>query len=176
MSRFNNPKPIPPPAPPLTTIRARSKRGIYRALTMLATFFVVVLLIFPVLFAPAVDLPYPLLPANPTSLTVKISNENLTPLTNFEYTCELGALDLKNGVHVTDATVVNKGHIVKFQGRKAITARCETAYLVNAPIKDADYKLTLNYRVYPWNKEYTKEYRLAAVVDGSGHVTKWVRK
>lgn len=143
---------------------------------MLATFFVVVLLIFPVVFGPSIDLPYPLLTGNPMTLTVKISNENLTPFTNFEYTCELEQLELASGVRVTDATVVNKGHIVKFDGRKAINARCETAYLVNAPIKNADYKLMLNYRVYPWTKDYTKVFRLAAVVDARGQVSRWVQK
>ena len=172
----NDPKPVPAPATPLNRTSGRSRRGVYRALMMLAAFFVALTVIFPLAFGPGVDLPYPILPGNPTALTVQISNQNLTPLTNIEYTCALDQLDLTSGVHVSDATMVIRGHIMKLDGRKAINAECQTVYPVNAPIKDAAYKLTLNYRVYPWSKDYTKEYRLAAVVDAEGHVTKWVRK
>ena len=58
-------------------------------------------------------------------------------------------------------------------GRHAITARCQSAYVVNAPLKAAEYKLTLSYRAYPWPRHRTTVYRIAAQINGNGQVTGW---
>ncbi len=152
------------------------KSRLARTATVLAALAVTVLVIFPLLFGPGVEDPSTRFPDNPFSLEVKISNENLTPLTNLEYYCEPVQIELANGVKIPDVKVVNQGRITRFRGRKAITVRCETAYIIDAPIKNAEFKLALKYRTYPWPSDRTSEYRFAAVVDASGHVTKWVRK
>jgi hypothetical protein len=106
-------------------------------------------------------------------MAVQISNQNVTPLTDVEYSCEVSKLTLANGSAVTDAKVLVRGAIPKIQGRQAIRARCETAYIVNAPLKAAEYKLTLTYRTYPRPQHRTSVYRVAAQMNGNGQVTGW---
>ena len=47
------------------------------------------------------------------------------------------------------------------------------AYIQNAPLKAAEYQLTLKYRAYPWPRLRTAVYRIAAKVNGEGQVTGW---
>jgi len=138
---------------------------------MLAGFFVTVILILPLVLTPGVE---PSQFGNSLSMTVRISNHNpFMPLTDVEYTCEVWHVMLATGDEVTDANVLSRGSLQKFDGRQAITAPCETAYIVNAPIKAAEYRLTLTYRTYPWLQHRTSVYHIAAQIDGSGRVTGW---
>lgn len=66
-----------------------------------------------------------------------------------------------------------RGAVPKLGGRRAMAARCETAYLVTEPLKAVEYKLTLGYRAYPWPQRRTDVYRIAAQIDRSGQVTGW---
>ncbi len=107
-------------------------------------------------------------------MVVRISNQNpFIPLTDVEYDCEIWKLTLATGAEVTDAYVLMRGARQEFDGRNAITARCETAYFVNAPLKAAEYRLTLTYRTYPWSQHRTSVFRIAAQIDGNGQVTGW---
>ena len=107
-------------------------------------------------------------------MVVRISNQNpFIPFTDVEYSCEIWKLTLASGADVTDAYVLMRGARQEFDGRNTITARCETAYIVNAPLKAAEYRLTLTYRTYPWPQHRTSVYRIAAEIDGNGHVTGW---
>ena len=54
-----------------------------------------------------------------------------------------------------------------------MAARCQTAYLVTDPLKAVEYKLTVKYRAYPWHRQHTDVYRIAAQIDSSGQVTGW---
>lgn len=145
----------------------------HRLLLMLAGFFVIVILILPLVLTPGVEpgqLPF----ENSLSMTVRISNRNpFMPLTDVEYSCEVWNVTLATGDEVTDANVLSRGSLQKFDGRQEITARCETAYLANTPIKSAEYRLTLTYRTYPWLQPRTSVYHIAAQIDGSGRVTGW---
>ena len=140
---------------------------------MMAVLFVTVVFILPIVFKPGVEPPTQLQFGSPFSMAVRISNQNVTPLTDVEYSCEISKLTLATGAEVTDAKVLIRGILRKIQGRQAITARCETAYIVNAPIKAAEYKLTLTYRMYPWPQHRTSVYSIAAQMDGNGRVTGW---
>jgi hypothetical protein len=153
-------------------VRAR----LIKMLAFAATFAVAILVVFPLLFGPSVDKPVFRFPDNPFWLEVRISNENLTPLTNVEYDCTATDVELANGTKLPDVAVVNQGHIRRIQGRKAITARCETSYIINAPVKRAEFKLTLKYRSYPWPNQHSEEYRFVATLDDKGHVTGWDQK
>ena len=146
----------------------------YRLLLMLAVLFVTVVFIFPIVLTPGVE-PLNYMPrGSPLSMTVRISNQNpFTPLTDVEYSCEVSKLTLMTDAKVTDANVFIQGVRQEFDGRKAITAPCETTYIVDAPIKAAQYKLTLTYRPYPWPQHRTSMYRIDAEIDGNGHVTGW---
>lgn len=148
-------------------------RGLYRLLLIMAVFFVAVVFLFPVILEPGIDVPTDLQFASPSSLVVQISNQNLTPLMDLEYSCEVSKLTLANGSAVTDAKVLIRGTIRKLAGRRAISARCQTAYLVTAPLKTAEYTLTITYRAYPWHRERTSVYRIAARINGSNQVTAW---
>jgi hypothetical protein len=139
----------------------------------MALLFATVVFIFPIVFRPGVEPPTELQFGRPLSVAVQISNRNVTPLTDVEYSCVVSKLTMANGFAVTDAQVLVRGAIRKIQGRQAIAAHCETAYIVNAPLQAAEYKLTLAYRTYPWPQHRTSVYRIAAQLDGKGQVTGW---
>src|SRR5215469_4978010 len=134
------------------TVQSSSFRGPYRVLLGLAALFVSLVLIFPVVFKPRVDAPTDLPFGSASSVSVQISNQNVTPLDDVEYSCELSKLTLANGSAINNAKVLTRGVIRKIAGRKAVVVRCESAYLVAAPLKAAEYTLTLRYRAYPWPK------------------------
>jgi hypothetical protein len=147
---------------------------LYRLLLMVAVLFATVVFIFPIVFEPRVEPPTQLQLGSPFSMAVRISNQNpFMPLTDVEYSCEVSKLTLASGAEVTDAKALIRGTLRKFEGRKAIAASCETAYIANAPIKAAEYKLTLTYRMYPWPQHRTSVYHIAAQMDGNGRVTGW---
>jgi hypothetical protein len=150
--------------------------GAYRVLLSLAVLFVAVVLVFPLTFGPRVDAPRDLQFGSPSSLPVQIANQNITPLNNVEYGCALAQLTLANGSEIRDAKVVIRGIIRTISGRHAVTVRCESAYIVTAPLKSAEYKLTLTYQAYPWPQSRTRAYRIDAEVNGKGEVTGWKAK
>ena len=146
----------------------------YRLLIMLAALFVTVVFVFPLVLTPGVE-PLTSFPfGNALSMAVRISNPNpFTPLTDVEYSCDIWNVTLASGTEVKNANVLIRGTRQKFDGRQAITARCETAYIVNAPIQAAEYRLTLTYRTFPWPEYRKNVYHIAAQVDGNGRVTGW---
>jgi len=147
----------------------------YRLLLTMAVLFATVVFIFPIVLTPGVEPGAQSPPmGRPLSMVVRISNHNpFMPLTEVEYSCEVWKLTLATGDEVRDANVLIRGTLQKFEGRQAIAARCETAYIVNAPIQAAEYRMTLTYRTYPWPQYRTSVYRIAAHVDGNGRVTGW---
>jgi hypothetical protein len=148
-------------------------RGPYRVVLVIAVLFVALVLVFPILFAPRVDAPADVKFGTVSAVTVQISNQNLTPVDDVEYNCELSKLTLANGAAVSNAKALVQGVIRKLPGRKAITVRCESSYLVTNPLKAAEYQLTLKYRAYPWRKVRTSVYRIAAQINSSGDLTGW---
>jgi hypothetical protein len=148
-------------------------RGPYRLLASAAVLFVTVVFIFPIVFKPGVEPPAPSPFASPFSILVRISNQNMTPLMDLEYSCEVSKLALANGSIAGDAKVLVRGAVRKMPGRQAIAARCEAAYIPNAPLGALEYELTLAYRMYPWRQRRTRVYRIAAELNGDGQVTGW---
>ncbi|HLH43532.1 MAG TPA: hypothetical protein VKV74_11125 [Bryobacteraceae bacterium] len=140
---------------------------------MMAVLFAAVLVVFPIFFGPGVEPPADLQFGNPSAVEIQVSNQNVTPLTDVDYTCELSKLILANGSGITDANVLIRGVIRKIPGRRATTVRCEAAYLVTAPVQAVEYKLTIQYRAYPWRLRRGGMYRIAAQVNGSGQITGW---
>ncbi len=162
----------PPSGSPQPARRSRY-RGAVRLLIALAALSVIVVFLFPLVFAPRIDVPGDLPFGNPSSLSAQISNPNMTPLLDVEYTCELSKLTLANGSAVPNEQVLIRGAIRKIDGRSGALARCQAAYLVTAPLQAAEYKLTLWYRAYPWRTRHTQVYRIAAKVDSRGEVKGW---
>ena len=148
-------------------------RPLYRLLLSILVFAVVMVFVFPIIFGPRIDVPADVQFASPSSLTVQISNQDLTPLTDVEYGCKVSKLTLASGSEITDASVLNRGIIRKIPGRRAVTARCQTAYLVTAPLKTAEYTLTITYRAYPWPRQRTRVFRIAARFDRNHQLTAW---
>jgi hypothetical protein len=107
------------------------------------------------------------------SVGVQISNQNVTPLTDVAYSCEVSNLTLADGSKVENGKVLTRGSIRRIRGRQGVPATCEMAYIPNAPLKAAVYQLTLKYRAYPWPQLRTAVYRIAAKLDGKGEVTGW---
>ena len=148
-------------------------RGPYRVLVSFAVLFVGLVLIFPAIFKPRVDAPTDLPFGSASSVPIQISNQNFTPLDDLDYSCELSKLTMANGSEITNARALTRGLVRKIPGRKAITVRCESAYIVTFPLKAAEYTLKLQYRTYPWPKLRNSVYRLAAHIDKNGQVTGW---
>ena len=149
-----------------------SFRGIYRLVLGIGILFVTVVFIFPLISKPGVEPVTEPQFGNPFSMAVQISNQNLTPLKDVEYSCEVSDLTLANGTAIRDAKVLVRGSIRKIQGNRAVTARCETAY-VNAPVHAIEYRLTLTYRTYPWPQRHTGVYVIGAQIDGNGQIRGW---
>ena len=162
-----------PSSPPKLPARKPRLGRPYRILLSLGVLFVAVVFIFPLILEPGIEPPADVLFGNPSSIAVQIANRAVTPLEDVTYTCEISQLTLAEGSAVADAKVLTRGTIRKAPGRRSITARCRTAYLVAAPLKAAAYTLTLTYRTFPWPQRRTSVYRIAAQINGSGRVTGW---
>jgi hypothetical protein len=145
----------------------------YKPLTVVAALAAVVIFVFPVVFKPAVEPPEDAPFGSAFSVGVQISNQNATPLTDVAYTCQIADLTLADGSKVENAKVLTHGSIRRIRGRQGVPATCEMAYLVNAPLKAAEYQLTLQYRAYPWPQLRTAVYRIGAKLNGKGEVTGW---
>jgi len=139
----------------------------------MALVFVIFVFISPLVFQPGIELPSNLQLGSPFSMQVRVANQNVTPLTDVEYSCEVSTLTLASGAEVTDARVLIRGTIRKIGGRQAVAEPCETAYVPNAPVKTAEYKLTLTYRMYPWPQRRTAIYHIAAEIESNGRVSGW---
>ena len=157
----------PPPA------RRSRFRSAFRLILIVTVMALIVIFVFPLLFAPRINVPGELEFGNPSSVQVQISNQNLTPLLDVEYTCELSRLTLANGSAVPNAKVLVRGSIRKIGGRSAAPARCEAAYLVTSPLQAAEYKMTITYHAYPWRRQYTRVFLIAAKVNAKGDVIGW---
>jgi hypothetical protein len=148
-------------------------RGPLRLLLIAAVLFVAVVFVFPVVFGPRVDVSPNVQFGSPSSVAFQISNQNMTPLTDVEYTCEVSNVTRANGSVASDVKLVTRGTIRKIEGRHAVIGRCQTAYLVTGPVKTVEYQLTLHYRAYPWRKQRTSVSQIAARTNGSGDVIGW---
>jgi hypothetical protein len=148
----------------------------YTVLLLLIAFLAGVLLILPWIFGPRVEiLPSPY-PGNPFSLSLSIANQNLTPFTGIEYSCAAENVEPAGEPLAHDPKAVHEGRRLRLPGREAMAARCDMAYLITAPLKSAQYKLTLHYSVFPWRKIRTSEHYFLAQLDNSGQVTGWSPK
>ena len=148
-------------------------RGPFRILLLVVVFAVIFVFVFPLIFRPGIETPADLQFATPFSVTLRITNLNMTPLTDVEYTCQIAKLALANGSEAGNTKVVTRGTIRKIPGRRAVAARCETGYMADAPIKAAEYRLTLRYRTYPWPQQRTAVYNVAAEMNADGQITRW---
>jgi hypothetical protein len=148
-------------------------RGPVRLALTLAAVIVIVVFFFPLIFQIRVDVPAEVKFGSASSMSFRISNQNLTPLTDVEYSCEVLKLTLSNGAPVKDANVLNRGNVRRISARRAVMGQCQTGYLITAPLQTAEYKLTITYRAYPWPQQRTSLSRIAAQLNGKGEVTGW---
>ncbi|HLI87001.1 MAG TPA: hypothetical protein VKV17_24050 [Bryobacteraceae bacterium] len=139
----------------------------------IAVVLLAVFVLFPLVFPPRVDVAGNLQFASPSSMVVQISNQNLTPFTDIRYSCEVSEITLASGAPPANAKVVTRGVIRRLPGRHAVTVRCESANILGAAIKSAEYRLTLQYRATPVPREGQSVYRIAAIVNNKGEVTGW---
>lgn len=158
---------------PKPSTRGSRLRGVLRLVLVIALVLVLVTFVFPFIFEPRIDVPTKLEFASPSAVQFQISNQNLTPLTDIDYTCEISKLVLADGSAPRDATVVIRGNVRKISGRRAILGRCQTAYVLAATVKTVEYTLTMKYKTYPWPRLRTSTYQIAANVNGKGEVTGW---
>lgn len=165
---------IPRTARPAGVPDARSRwRTRVSVLVSIIAVFLVVVFIFPVAFPLRVDVPAQVQFGNASSVMFQISNQNLTPLTNVEYRCTVAQLTPASGPPAKDVNTLSQGYIPKIGGRHAVAGRCQTAYFVPAPLKTAQYQLTVSYRPYPWPRRRTQVVRISALLDAKGELTGW---
>lgn len=133
----------------------------------------IVVFVFPLIFRPGIEPPKDVRFASPFSVPIQISNQNMTPLTDVEYVCEISRLTLAGGSEVANAKVLIRGKIRNLPGRRGVMGRCETASIASGPLAAAEYKLTLSYRTYPWPQRRTTVYRITAQIGSDGQVKSW---
>jgi hypothetical protein len=156
------------------TPRARSRfHGAYRLLLALAALALVVVFIFPLIFRPGVEASTDVQFGSPSAVQVQISNQNFMPLKDVEFSCEVSRLDLAQGSPASNPQALVRGSVKELEGRRAIRAPCETAYVVTSPVKAVEYKLTITYRMYPWPYRRTNVSHITARVNSDGQVTGW---
>ncbi len=153
---------------PASRLRAR----LSLALTVAIVFLIVVFL-FPVIFELRIDVPSQVQFGSPSSVMFEIANQNLTPLTNVEYTCEISTLITANGPAANAPSVLSRGRFPRIASRQGVRGQCQTGYLVSAPVKTVEYRLTVTYRASPWPQLRTRVARISAQVNGKGEVTGW---
>ena len=161
------------PAPSRSPAPGFRWRGLWPLVAGIAVFFGTLVFLFPILFKPGVEPPTDLRFLSPSTLTVHISNLNVTPLEDVKYSCEVSQLKLANGSSPRDANALTQGAIRKIPGRRGVAARCQTGYLVDAPLQALEYKMTVTYRAYPWPRIRTSVYRITAQINAKGEVTGW---
>jgi len=142
-------------------------------LVTMASVAAIVFLLFPILFDIHVDVPSKVQFATASSMMFQISNQNLTPVTDIAYTCEVARFILADGSAVKDANVVSRGNVRKISGRHAAAGRCQTGYFVAAPVQTAEYRVTVTYRLYPWPERRTRVWRISAEFNSKREVTGW---
>jgi hypothetical protein len=157
----------PPPA------RRSRFRGAFRLMLVLTVLAAIVIFVFPIVFGLRIEAPADLEFGNASSVQVQISNQNVTPLLDIEYTCELSKLNLADGAAVPNEKVLVRGSIRKIDGRSSAAARCQAAYLVTSPLQAAEYKMTITYHAYPWHRQRTSVYPIVAKVNAKGDVIGW---
>jgi hypothetical protein len=154
--------------------RPRSRlRGITQLVLTLAVASALVVFGFPLISALRIDVPTDIRFGSASSMTFRITNPNLTPLTDVEYSCEVSQLTLANGSAINDAKVLNRGSIRKLTGRHAVAGHCQAGYLITTPLKAAEYQLRVTYRSYPWPQQRTNVYRISAQFNTKSEVTGW---
>jgi len=148
----------------------------YRFLVAIIAVLAVVLVTLPWIFGPRVDiLPSPY-PGNPFALTLSIANQNLTPFTDIDYMCAGERVESAGVALAHDPKAVREGRRLRLAGRAAMVAHCDMAYFIAQPLKGAGYKLTIQYRIFPWRSVRMSEFHFGATLDGTGHVTGWFQK
>jgi hypothetical protein len=145
----------------------------FRVLLVAIVMGAIIVFVFPLTFDPGVEAPAELEFGNPSSVVVQIGNQNVMPLLDVEYVCDLGTLTMANGTAVTNARELVRGIVRRVPARRSFAARCEAAFIVTDPIKAAEYRLTVAYQAYPWKQRRTSAYRIVAQVDSKGDVTGW---
>ena len=158
--------------PPVPSAARRFRRFLPLLLSM-AVVAAAVFLAFPLIFPPRVDVAATVQFASPSSMVVQISNQNLTPLDDIEYSCQVLKIALADGSTISNAKVLTRGVIRKLPARRAVAVRCESAYILGTPIKTAEYQLTIKYRTTPLPHQGNAVYRIDAIVNGKGEVTGW---
>ena len=152
--------------------RGRSRlRAAYRLLLFIAVFMVAVVLVFPLVVRPAVQPPTRSPFGNPIS--VLVANQNMMPITDVEYSCEVSHLTQANGAALTGQNVLIRGTIRRIPGRQAITELCEIGSDAEARIQAAEFKITVSYRMYPWPARHTSVYYLGSQMDQNGRPAEW---
>ncbi len=79
-----------------------------------------VIFIFPIVFKPRIDLPTGIQSGGSSSWKFGFSNQNLTPLTDVAYTCEVSKLTLADDSEDAKAKAVIRGRIRKMQSCHAV--------------------------------------------------------
>jgi len=115
-------------------------------------------------------------PRDPFLLTVTIQNETLLPFRQIEFTCDPTAVELAAGPPLGDYKAVGRGFARVLRARQSMQAQCSVGYPITAPLKRAEYRLSLQYSSFPWMATRTMVQDFAAQLNANGQIEKWVAR
>jgi len=158
------------PVAPRAASRLRARLSLAISL---AVAFLIVVFLFPLIFELRIDVPSQVQCGSPSSVMFEIADQNLAPLTNVEYTCEISTMITASGPPVSAPPVLSRGRYPRIASRQGVRGQCQAGYLVTAPVRTVEYRLTVTYRASPWPQLRTRIARISAQINGKGEVTGW---
>ena len=134
----------------------------------------------PLIFGLSVQDPLPVFAGEPFSIPFEITNQNVLPYSDIDYSCDIDEAVLVRGQHLRRirATPADSFRPVLY-GFHSMTARCENQYIFPPDEKfvRADISLTIGYRPMLWPIRRTMAKTYTAIINPrSGHIERWVPK
>jgi len=177
ISRGRKPTPRPAPSPaaaetPPDPIRGASKRKLWSS----AAILIIGLSVGMLISRPSIATPAFADPRDAFMLAVHIQNETLLPFRQIRYTCDAMDVQLKTGASPGDYKAVGRGFARILRARQSIEARCSVGEPIDAPLKQATYRLAMTYRSFPWLNDRTMVQDFVAQLNANGQIEKWVAR
>ncbi len=171
--------PLTKERPQRTATIGRTTKKQIRAMFEWLAGILTILAICQLFLRPTVQSPLLLFPGNPLSIPFEIKNENILPLVDVQYGCELLTARIKDRPNITiDRDITEKMEPARtVWGRQSMTARCDKGIAIQGlPIERAEYRLILSYFALPLPIRMHASYDFSAIADDAGNVVRWVPK
>ena len=138
---------------------------------------VTILTLAQLFWGPTVQTPSPVPSDSAVSLPFEIKNESVVPLAGVKYTCVLVSMQPRSGYSLKEIRSDYLSSSRVLWGRDSMTARCDASFMMKGiPIKQAEYRLELQYFALPWPFRRHAEYDFVFIPEPSGLTGKWMPK